>query len=194
MTHHTGGNPIHIWQSALNSGVTAASTPLTLRSTIVPDRWQGSSQPRRSFEGLLLEHCERIFTKGHSQMLFVQLDLRFEGICPATHEKTVLRVADELLSNAMEHGFYGRQRGHVVVRVISRAGICVEVSVSDDGWGFDSGPMIDGNGFCLLRQVGDLHIETTAERFAAKTAVTVIMPLHRRRVAAVLASKERIVI
>jgi signal transduction histidine kinase len=183
MTRHGGRNVIDIWQSALDSGATAAATPLILRSTIIQDRSKGSSQPRRPFEELLLEHCERIVASGRSQERIVQLELNFEGICPATHERTVLRVADELLSNAMEHGYYARQGGHVFVHVISYAGVGVQVSVSDDGWGFDSGPIIDGNGFHLLRQIGDLYYGAAAAPFMAKSTVTVIIPLHRARTA-----------
>jgi hypothetical protein len=127
---------------------------------------------------LLLEHCEGIVAGGHSRELIVQLELKFEGVCPASHEKTVMRVADELVSNAMEHGFYSRQRGQVFVHVVSRAGVGVKVSVSDDGWGFDGGPVIDGNGFHLLRQIGELCRGAAAGPFVAKTALTVIIPLQ----------------
>jgi hypothetical protein len=192
-THHGGPNTIDIWQSALNSGATAAPTPSILRSTILQDRSQGSSHSRRIFEELLLEHCQGMLTRGRSQTPIMQLELRFEGICPTTHEKTVLRVADELLSNAVEHGYYARQRGHLVVHVISRADVCVQVSVSDDGWGFGSGPIIDGNGFRLLRQIGDLYIGAAPGPFVAKATVTVILPFHRCRATA-LPPKERTVI
>src|ERR1700722_3332583 len=102
MTRHGRRNVIEIRQSALDSGATAAPAPLILRSTVIQDRSQRFSQPRRPFEELLLEHCERIVASGRLQEVIVQLELKFEGICPATHEKAVLRVADELLSNAME--------------------------------------------------------------------------------------------
>jgi len=174
MKHHRGRN-VTDRQLGLDSTTPAASTPLILRSTITPGRSRGPSQPSRAFEGLLLEHCERILTSARSQKLIMQLELRLEGICPSTHAITVLRVADELLSNAIEHGYYGRERGHVFVHVSSRIGVEVQVSVSDDGWGFDSGPIIDGNGFQLLRMIGDLYVGT------AKTAttVTIVMPLNR---------------
>jgi hypothetical protein len=181
MTHHGGRKMTDMWQSAGASEATAASTPLLLRSTVFQDGSQDSCPSDRSFEQLLLEHCERILSGGRSQTLIVQLELGFEGSCPETHEKTVLRVADELLSNAMEHGFYCRERGHVFVHVVSRAGVGVQVSVSDDGWGFDSGPIIDGNGFHLLRQIGDLYMGAVAGPFWAKTGVTVIIPLHHCR-------------
>jgi hypothetical protein len=191
MTRHSGRTVIGIWQPALGSGAMATPAPLILKSTVIQDRSQNSSLPNSPFAGLLMKHCETIVASGRSQSLIVQLELRFEGICPATHEKTVLRVVDELLSNAMEHGFYGRQRGHVFVHVVSRAAVGVQVSVSDDGWGFDSGPMIDGNGFHLLRQIGDLHIGAAAGPLVAKTAVTVLIPLHRCRAAASPAAPSR---
>jgi two-component sensor histidine kinase len=128
---------------------------------------------------LLLEYCERIVARGNSWGLIVRLELEFEGICPVTHEKAVLRLVDELLSNSVEHGFYARQRGHVSVRVIGRTGVGVQVLVIDDGWGFGPGPIIEGNGFHLLRQIGNLRVGAAAP-LVAKTAVTVHIP-HRRR-------------
>ena len=81
----------------------------------------------------------------------------------------------------MEHGYYARQRGQVFVYVCCRAGVGVQISVSDDGWGFDSGPIVDGNGFHLLRMIGDLDVKTAKTApFVAKTTVTVIIPLYRR--------------
>jgi hypothetical protein len=183
MTHHSGRKAIGIRQSALGSGATAPPTPLILRSTVVQVRSKNPCLSSPPFERLLLEHCERVVANRRYQELIVQLELRFEGICPATHETAILRVADELLSNATEHGFYGRQRGHVFVHVVSRAGVGVRVSVSDDGWGFDSGPIIDGNGFHLLRQIGDLYMGASAGPFVANSAVTIIIPLCRCRAA-----------
>jgi glucose-6-phosphate-specific signal transduction histidine kinase len=177
MAHHRGCNPTDK-QFVLDSTTPAASTPLLLRSTVIPGYSRRSSQLRRAFEELLLVRCERILSSGGSQKLVVQLELRFEGVCPSTHEKTVLRVANELLSNAMEHGYCARQRGHVFVHVISRIGVRVQVSVSDDGWGFESTPIIDGNGFHLLRMIGDLYFGTAKTApFVVKTTVAVIIPL-----------------
>jgi glucose-6-phosphate-specific signal transduction histidine kinase len=154
-------------------------TPSILGSTVVRERSRIPSVRRSPFERLALEHCERIVTSGSCRKLIVQLELRFEGTCPITHEKTVLRVSDELLSNSMEHGFYNRQRAHVFVHVVSRETVGVEVSVSDDGWGFASGPIIDGNGFHLLRQIGDLWLGAAAGPFVGKTTITVAIPLQR---------------
>jgi hypothetical protein len=191
MAHHHGRN-VTDRQLALDGSTPPASTPLILKGTIIPGGSRGPSQPRRAFEELLLEHCERILASGRSRKLVLQLELRFEGICPSTHEIATLRVADELLSNAMEHGHYARQHGHVFVHVISRLGVGVRVSVSDDGWGFDSGPIIDGNGFHLLRMIGDLYVGTAKTApFVAKTTVTVIIPHHRGLAVTSVPARER---
>jgi two-component sensor histidine kinase len=149
----------------------------TLTSTIVGGPSRSPSVQKVPFERLLLQHCERIIANSCCQDLIVQLELHFEGTCPVSFEKTVLRVAEELLSNAMEHGFYMRERGHVFVHVVSRATVGVQVCVSDDGWGFDGGPIIDGNGFQLLRQIGDLRFSAATAPSIAKTEITVVIPL-----------------
>jgi hypothetical protein len=180
ITQHGGRNVIDLWQSDLDSGTTPAATPSIRRSAIIHGYAQGSSQSRRSFEEALLEHCERIVASVRWQKLTVQLELRCDGMCPVTHEKTVLRAADELLSNAMEHGYYCRSRGHLFVGVVSRPGVGVQVSVNDDGWGFDSSPIVDGNGFHLLRLIGDLYVGAAKTApSVANTTVTVFIPLNR---------------
>jgi hypothetical protein len=156
-----------------------APVPSILRSTIVRERCQNPFVQRFPFEKLLLDQCERIVASGSYRDLVVQLELRCEGTCPITCERTVLRVADELLCNAMEHGFYNRQRGHVFVHVVIRDTAGVHISVSDDGWGFAGGPIIAGNGFHLLRQIGDLWFGAAVPPFVARTTVSVGIPICR---------------
>jgi glucose-6-phosphate-specific signal transduction histidine kinase len=165
-------------RSDFSCRMTAAPVSSTLRSTIIKERSRSPSTQKIPFERLLLEHCEKIVAGGSYEGLTVQLELKCEGTCPVTHEMAVLRVTDELLSNSIEHGFYSRQTGRVFVHVSSRATNCVQVSVSDDGWGFDDGPIIPGNGFHLLQQIGDLGLGAAAGPFVAKTAITVVIPLR----------------
>jgi glucose-6-phosphate-specific signal transduction histidine kinase len=165
-------------RSALGASTSATPAATILRSTVMGGRSRSPAVAWAPFERSLLQHCETIIANGSWRNLVVQLELRFEGTCPATHQRTILRVVDELLSNSMEHGFYSRQRGHVFVHVVSRAAGWIEVSVSDDGWGFDGGPVIDGNGFHLLRQIGELCRGAAAGPFVAKTALTVIIPVQ----------------
>lgn len=164
---------------ALDDGIRLMPAPPTLRSTVFRDRTHSHAIRRVPFERLLLEHCERILASARGRKLVVHLDLKFEGACPGSHETTVLRAADELLSNSLEHGLYHRQRGRVFVHVICRVATGVQVSVSDDGWGFDGGRIIDGNGFLLLRQLGALHLAAPPGPFVANAAVTLVIPLQR---------------
>src|SRR5882757_4113096 len=168
-------------RSLLCSASTMKSPPLVLRSTITGERSQNPLPQRPPFERFLLENCEKIVANARSRPFIVRLELRLEGRCPLTHENTVLRVADELLSNAMEHGFHCRQQGDVFVHLVCLSAVGVQVSVSDDGWGFDSGPIVYGNGFHLLSQIGELYFGAPAGPFVAKTAVTVVIPLNHRR-------------
>jgi hypothetical protein len=169
-------------------GINSASSSSILRGIMISEYPQTPAPKPALFEMLLLKRCKKIVASGRSGGLIVQLELRFDGACPVTHEKAVLRVTDELLSNAMEHGFYRQQRGRTFVHVVSRAQLDVQVSVSDDGWGFDKGPVIDGNGFRLLRQIGDLCFRAPRGPFVAKTAITVIMPIEQREQCSTLRS------
>jgi two-component sensor histidine kinase len=132
-----------------------------------------SSAAHRPTLRMLRDHCATIVARSGMAYSIVRLDLEVEGICPATHENAVLRVIDELFSNALEHGFYGRQRGRVFVHVVTREAVGVAVSVSDDGWGFADGDIVDGNGFHLLRSIGKLRLGAPAGPFPAWGAVTV---------------------
>ena len=127
--------------------------------------------PEISFEAALLEVCNGVVASGRRRDLVVQLEVRVDGPYPRAHWKAVARVTDELVSNAVEHGFYGRQRGRVLVQVGCLGSVGIRVSVSDDGWGFDSGPIVDGNGFNLLRQLGDVRLVAPCAPFVTEAAV-----------------------
>jgi two-component sensor histidine kinase len=107
--------------SALGGRAGAVPPPSILRRTSIGERSRSPSVQKAPLERLLLEHCEKIVVSSSCRGLIVLLEQRVEGAYPVTHERTVLRVVDELLSNSMEHGFCSRQRGHVFVHVISHA-------------------------------------------------------------------------
>jgi hypothetical protein len=176
-TRDTSG-AIRMTEPLPGNATVTKQTPLVLTSTIARSRSRGAFLHNAPFERVLLEHCERIVANACSRELMVRLELRFDGRCPVTHQNAVLRVVDELVSNAMEHGFHNRLRGHLFVLVLCPPLMGIQVSVSDDGWGFDSDPIIHGNGFHLLRQVGELFFGAPAGPFIAKAAVTVVLPLR----------------
>jgi len=141
-----------------------------------------SDDPARvcRLEAALLEQHEEILASHGTRSLAVRFEFSLDGACPDTHRGAVLRVTNELLSNAVDHGFYGRQRGNLRVDVACRANAAVHVAVSDDGWGFDPGRVVEGNGLHLLRQIGELRFEAPAAPFVIRAAVTIGVPPRAR--------------
>ena len=68
----------------------------------------------------------------------VDLYISAKGRCPAALEDTVLRVARELLGNAVKHGMDGRVVGCICVDLVSGERRTV-LTVTDDGWGWGWG-------------------------------------------------------
>ncbi len=81
------------------------------------------------------------------QML--SLDVAVEGRCPAVLEEVVLRVAHELLGNAVKHGMYMRLVGRIRVSLASGPR-GTRLVVADDGWGSCQRPG-HGQGLGLVR-------------------------------------------
>lgn len=67
----------------------------------------------------------------------------------ATHLAIVI---NELIANAMEHGFVGRDRGHIGIAVTGQAGGPVEIAIEDNGRGCPS-PIPDGTGLLIARSI-----------------------------------------
>ena len=74
-------------------------------------------------------------------MLDVNVDEDVE--LPAEAAVPVALIVAEAVSNALEHGFAGRDTGHILVRAI-RAGDALEIIVADDGKGLPDGFTLDG--------------------------------------------------
>ncbi len=117
-----------------------------------------------------------IIVQGREPIPHVRFDVELAGTCPGTHERAVLRAVDELVCNAMEHGFYGRLHGRLALRVATRPGVGVDVAVSDDGWGFAARAPAEGNGFGLLRTLGMLRVEGALAASTMRTTVGVLIP------------------
>ena len=79
----------------------------------------------------------------------LSLDVVVEGQCPAVLEEVVLRVAHELLGNAVKHGMYMRLVGRIRVSVASGPH-GTRLVVADDGWGNCHRPG-HGQGLGLVR-------------------------------------------
>lgn len=79
----------------------------------------------------------------------IGLDVMVTGGCPAGLEATVVKVAYEMVCNAIKHGMHLRLVGRIAVRVRSRGDGAMVLRVSDDGWGL--GADCDGAGLPIMR-------------------------------------------
>ena len=104
----------------------------------------------------------------------VGIDLYPDRRAPRDTEAAVYRIAQEALSNAVKHA--GAQ--HVELRVCQRPD-CVEITVSDDGRGFDPDGVSEGFGLTGMREravlAGGRLTVTSAD--GGPTCVTAVLPL-----------------
>jgi two-component sensor histidine kinase len=82
----------------------------------------------------------------------VQVEVICSGLCPAVLHGTLVRVANELIGNAVKHGFRERVVGHIRVEVVSNSSRS-KLSVADDGWGLGCARFGDGQGLRLVRAI-----------------------------------------
>jgi hypothetical protein len=129
------------------------------------------------FPAALEELIDRLKSDALEQGLSLKIRASSEGVVPQSYAGTVLRVIDELLCNAIEHGFYKCRRGQILLEI----GSCTEkiyIVAHDDGWGFGRAKTVDGNGFLLLKQIGDVKVSHGEHPF--KACVGVVLPLVLR--------------
>ena len=129
--------------------------------------------------------CEAVAEAARPE-LSLQIGLELGGACPETHRQTVLRIVDELLSNALQHGLRGRPSGRAMVEVITGTAE-LSVCVRDDGCGLDRHVCRDGNGFTMLRQLGRLHVGLADTPYVTQATLTMAYgvrgsPRYRARV------------
>ncbi len=85
--------------------------------------------------------AERLRTLGRSVVALmagpdqaIRLDVHISGSCPVEHRSGVLRVAHELIGNAVRHGMHARASGRIIVG-LACAPSGTTLTVHDDGWG-----------------------------------------------------------
>uniref|UniRef100_UPI00190F3834 ATP-binding protein n=1 Tax=Roseomonas sp. 18066 TaxID=2681412 RepID=UPI00190F3834 len=82
----------------------------------------------------------------------IGLDVAVQGACPTALQQTVLRIAQEMVCNAVKHGLHARARGHVAVTLIALPGRPLQLEVGDDGWG-PPPQEARGEGMALMREL-----------------------------------------
>ena len=120
----------------------------------------------------------------------VDVAVTVQGMPARGHDTLLVRLAHELVGNAVRHGFHERASGTIALDVREAAGGIV-LAVTDDGWGFPPGGLQAGEGLSivdvLLLGVGGRR---TLERAGSRTVATVELPTSGARMAALPADQE----
>ena len=107
----------------------------------------------------------------------IHLDVTAAGECPAALEGVVLRVAHELLGNAVKHGMHARIVGRIQVRLhAGDAG--TRLQVVDDGWGWGRCPAPEaGEGLAVAEALAGRHGgRVTLRRDGDTTVCELLLP------------------
>ena len=128
---------------------------------------------RADFPGLTapmphrLQHlCEATVELEADPDQLLRLVVQAGGQCPAPLHEPMLRIAHELVGNAVRHGMYARSVGRITVRLMAPVQGLTRLYVADDGWGFKC-PLEHGGGLSRVaatarRHGGGLTLERVA--------------------------------
>ncbi|WP_131829659.1 ATP-binding protein [Teichococcus deserti] len=162
LRHHSGNTwqrlLCEIWTMAEDAGTPEAyslaeEVERRLSATVaVADALFGlTRRPGRMQERLEVLARQAIAVQAHSHQL-IGLDVAVQGACPAALQQTVLRIAQEMVCNAVKHGFHARARGQIAVTLIALPGRPLQLEVGDDGWG-PPPQEARGEGMALMREL-----------------------------------------
>lgn len=115
----------------------------------------GTTTPPGTFEERLTGLCEGVVQLLGDRDAEVSVFVSAPA-CPAALESTVLRVAHELVGNAVRHGMHARLLGRIHVALSIERGRLV-LSVADNGWGCGTEPVTRGEGLSLADALAGRH-------------------------------------
>jgi two-component sensor histidine kinase len=86
----------------------------------------------------------------------IRLEVSVQGHCPVALREAVLRVAHELVGNAVKHGMLGRRSGRISIRLESGPPGRTRLTVTDDGRGLARNHR-GGEGLSLAGGLAEQH-------------------------------------
>jgi two-component sensor histidine kinase len=137
----------------------------------ISDALFGLTRAPGRFDERLFELCESIVELAGESDQHLTLCCSVEGDVPAADQDTALRVAHELVGNAVKHGMHMRLIGRIDVKAVGGPG-GTTVQVIDDGWGCGRSPA-HGEGLgvaALLAEArgGRVSLERVGDRTIAR--------------------------
>ena len=109
----------------------------------------------------------------------IEVTVKVDGVCPASYDDVLVRVAHELINNAVKHGMQLRLVGRIEVGIDASAQ-GVTLTVVDDGWG----PCANagrGEGLRIAHLLAEQHGGVLSlDRDRCRTVARLALPAHHR--------------
>ncbi len=109
----------------------------------------GLTRPPGTLEGRLRSLGEALAELLADPDQVIRVEVACTEACPVALHDVVLRATQELVGNAVKHGFYARLVGRIRVDLATGPG-GIRLVIADDGWGLAYRPG-DGQGLSLVR-------------------------------------------
>lgn len=135
------------WESEAGRAMAADLQHRISLTAALSDALFGFTQTPDAFAKRLGSLCETLVALLRGAGQEIRLTCAAAGRCPPAREGAVLRVAHELVGNAVKHGMYARAAGRIDVH-LDVDGRELRLLVTDDGWGCIGQPRI-GEGLSL---------------------------------------------
>jgi two-component sensor histidine kinase len=105
----------------------------------------------------------------------IRAEVSVAGECPEEWRQLVLRVAHELVGNAVKHGMRARVTGTISVVLTTGTDGRTTLVVTDDGWGFEGSPE-PGDGLTIASDLAASAGGTVSLRRARVTVAALELP------------------
>lgn len=144
-------------------------------SAAISDALFGLTRAPASMTDRLRSLCGNLVELLADPTQVIQVGVSVRGECPIALRDTVVRIAHELVGNAVKHGMRRRSRGRITVRVRCDADGCTRLTVTDDGNGFHGKPRF-GEGLNVAQTLADQHGGVLTLRCDGHTVATLDLP------------------
>ena len=145
----------------------------------------GALERHRTEEGVdfaaYLDEMAPVWRRRHSSRA-AELVIEVEPLlAPDTAASTLAMITQELIGNALSHGYEDNRSGRILVRLTKLPEGRCELVVTDDGQGFDPAAPRSGRGLAnQARRASAIKAKLTVESGPEGTRLTLLLPIEQR--------------
>jgi len=185
LRHHTRNAPqrivLQIWdvpdlQTSLPGRQLLRDVEQRMRLSVeVSDALFGLTRQPGLFPSRLKSLCTSAVQLLSDPDQIIDLDVKVEASVPRPLEEMILRIAYEMVGNAVKHGLHVRLVGRIFVS-IAQSPEGLVLTVRDDGWGPSAGDGT-GEGLQLMRAISaEADGRVSLERIEDQTVARLVLP------------------